>query len=208
LTALENLTPDNKMVTVASRRAAARVFVALQVAPEIANELAQMARELERFAVRLIAPADIHLTLVPPWNETSIPAAIEKLRRVAEKAAPFTLAFEHFGYGPQPRRPRLLWVDCAQNESLAGLHAALLLTFGQNDERPFRPHVTVARIRGNGGALARRRPIDRALAFSQRVESVELMQSPLAGETGYRMLASLQHGRNIEALPVDPVRAD
>ena len=73
----------------------ARVFVALRMAPAIAEELAQMARVLERFSVRLIAPADIHLTLVPPWNATAIPAAIDKLRGVAERAKPFTLTFKH-----------------------------------------------------------------------------------------------------------------
>jgi 2'-5' RNA ligase len=153
-----------------------------------------MARELERFPVRLIAPGDIHLTLVPPWSETSIPAAIEKLRGVAERSAPFTLAFQSIDYGPEPRRPRLLWAECATGDELAALHSALLLAFGQSDERPFRPHVTVARIRGNGSAIARRHAMARALTFSQRVESVELMQSPPPGEVGYRVLVSLRLG--------------
>lgn len=172
----------------------ARVFVALRVAPAIAEELAQMARVLQRFSVRLIAPADIHLTLVPPWNESAIAAAIDKLRSVAERAAPFTLEFRRLSYGPQTRRPRLLWAECAESGELAALHAALLAAFGQSDERPFRPHVTVARIRGNGAAVARKQPIDRELAFAHPVESVELMQSPPAGETGYRVLASLALG--------------
>lgn len=196
----ENLPRDSERTAVATGKPAARVFVALRIAPEIAGELAQMARVLERFAVRLIAPADIHLTLVPPWNETSIPGAIEKLRGVADKAAPFTLAFRHLGYGPQPRRPRLLWADCEAGEELAALYAALLHAFGQTDERPFRPHVTVARIRGNGGGLARRHPIDRELALSQRVETVELMQSPPPHEVGYRVLASLKLGGNRESV--------
>ena len=87
----------------------ARVFVALKMTPEIAGELAQMALELEPFPVRLIAPADIHLTLVPPWNEVSIPEAVGKLGRVTDRFGVFTLEFRHVGYGPQPRRPRLLW---------------------------------------------------------------------------------------------------
>jgi 2'-5' RNA ligase len=154
--ASENRPHDSGEAAAAADKPAVRIFVALRIAPEIAGELAQMARTLERFAVRRIAPADIHLTLVPPWNETSIPAAIETLRGVADKAVPFTLAFEHLGYGPQPRRPRLLWADCAEGEELAALHAALLAAFGQSDERPFRPHVTVARIRGNGAQAADR----------------------------------------------------
>ena len=62
-----------------------RIFVALRIAPEIALELAQYSRGLEQFSVRLVAPADIHLTLVPPWNEVSIADAVEKLRRVADQ---------------------------------------------------------------------------------------------------------------------------
>jgi 2'-5' RNA ligase len=89
-----------------------------------------------------------------------------------------------------------LWAECAANEELTALHAALLHAFGQSDERPFRPHVTVARIRGNGAAVARKQPIDRELTFSQPVATVELMQSPPPGEVGYRVLASLRLGGN------------
>lgn len=174
----------------------ARVFVALKMGPEIAGELAQMALELEPFPVRLIAPADIHLTLVPPWNEVLIPEAVGKLGRVADRFGVFTLEFRHVGYGPQPRRPRFLWAECTPGPELAQLRAELLLTFGQTDERPFRPHVTLARLRGNGAVIARKHPVDRDLALTQRVGSVELMQSPAPGESGYRVLASLRFGAN------------
>jgi RNA 2',3'-cyclic 3'-phosphodiesterase len=189
------LPQNNDAAAGAASKPAARVFVAVKAAPDIADELTQMAADLARFGVHRVAPADIHLTLMPPWNETSISAAIAKLRGVADKAHPFTLVFQRFGYGPQPRRPHLLWADCAASDELAALHAALLVAFGQSDERPFRPHVTVARIRGNGAAIARKQPIERALTFSQRVETVELMQSPQPGEAGYRVLASLKLGK-------------
>jgi len=168
-----------------------RVFVALKIASEIAQTLAQYGHVLERFPVRLIAPADIHLTLVPPWNEASIPQTIERLRRVAGQCGSFTLKFEHVGYGPEPRFPRLLWASCAATDALAALRAALLAEFGQTDERPFRPHVTLARIRNNGRWIARKCPIDQDIALTQRVDSVELMQSPPPGENGYTVLASL-----------------
>ena len=176
----------------------ARVFVALKVTPAIADELAKSARELERFPVRLIAPADIHLTLVPPWNEVSIPDAVAKLRRVADERDDFTLEFRRVGYGPEPKRPRLLWTECAATPGLTQLHAVLLVAFQQVDERPFRPHVTLARLRGNGARIARKHPIDRGLALAQRVGSVELMQSPPPGESGYKVLASVRFGANRE----------
>ena len=176
----------------------ARVFVALKMAPATADELAKSAKELERYPVRLIASADIHLTLVPPWNEASMPDTVAKLRHVANECDEFTLEFRRIGYGPEPKRPRLLWVECAATPELVQLHAMSLVAFGQVDERSFRPHVTLARLRGNGAKVARKHPIDRDLALSQRVGSVELMQSPPPGESGYKVLASLRFGANRE----------
>jgi len=170
----------------------ARVFVGLKLAPEIAGELAKNAQELQTFDVKLTATDDIHLTLVPPWDEISTSEAIEKLRLVTTKFGTFLLPIQHVGYGPDSRRPRLLWAGCATTNEIVALRAALLEVFGQTDERPFRPHVTLVRIHGNGRAIARKHPIDRQLSLTQRVESVELFQSPPPGESGYRVLASMR----------------
>jgi 2'-5' RNA ligase len=165
--------------------------VALKIAADIAQELASFSAEIAGPAIRRIAVGDIHLTLVPPWRESSIPDAIAKLARVAAAHSPFELAFRHVGYGPEPRWPRFLWAECAPDGRLAELRAALLAAYAQTDERPFRPHVTLARIRSNRAAIARKHPFSRNLVFSQPVASVELMQSPPAGGTGYTVLASL-----------------
>lgn len=92
---------------------------------------------------------------------------------------------------PEPRRPRMLWAECAPNAEILALRDALLSAFGQTNERPFRPHVTLARIGTNARAAAEENPIDQALWLNQRVESVELFRSPTPGESGYEVVASL-----------------
>ena len=168
-----------------------RIFVALRISPDIALALAQYGRDLEQFSVRPVAPADIHLTLVPPWNEVSPAEAVEKLRRVVDRFCPFTLTFRHVGYGPEPKRPRFLWAECVASKEIAEFRVALIQAFGQADERPFRPHVTIARLRDKGRALARKHPLDQDLALTQRIESIELMQSPPPDGSGYKILASV-----------------
>ena len=168
-----------------------RIFVALRISPDIALALAQYGRDLEQFSVRPVAPADTHLTLVPPWNEFSTAEAVEKLRRVADRFCPFTLTFRHVGYGPEPKRPRFLWAECVASKEIAEFRVALIQAFGQADERPFRPHVTLARLRDKGRALARKHPLDQDLALTQRIESIELMQSPPPDGSGYKVLASV-----------------
>jgi len=189
--------PDH--VHAAQPNSHARVFVGLKVAPEIASQLAPLAAGIQRSSVRPVAPGDIHLTLVPPWNETSIPDAIEKLGRVAGRFGTFSLIFQHVGYGPQLKRPRLIWADCAAGDEIAALREALLRAYGQTDERQFQPHVTLARIRADGPAIARKHPIDQPLSLTQRVESIELFQSPPPGERGYQILTSLRLGEPAES---------
>jgi 2'-5' RNA ligase len=112
------------------------------------------------------------------------------MRQAVASVAAFTLTIQHVGYGPDPKRPRFLWADCAPSAELAGLRAALLAAFGQTDDRPFRPHVTLARIRTSGRAIARKHPIDQQLSFTDRIKSVQLFRSPGVGERGYQVLAS------------------
>jgi 2'-5' RNA ligase len=92
-----------------------------------------------------------------------------------------------------------LWAECAATDHVKLLRAALLRRFDQSDDRPFRPHVTLARIRGNGSAITRRQPIDQELSFTQQVGSIELFQLPPPRGNGYKILASLRLGHQADA---------
>jgi hypothetical protein len=62
------------------------------------------------------------------------------------------------------------------------------------------PHVTLARLRGDGAAIARRHPLARDLAFVQEIVSVELFRPPPPGGTGYRVAASASLPTNSPSL--------
>lgn len=186
-TAVRNVTAAQASM---ARDRTARVFIGMTLSDEIALKLSGIARELEGPSVRLVATTDLHLTLVAPWDEASPSAAIARMRQAVTGYAAITLTIQHVGYGPDPKRPRFLWADCDPTAELAALRAVLLTAFGQTDDRPFRPHVTLARIRHNGRTVARKHPMDRPVSLTWLVESVELLQSPRAGESGYRVLAS------------------
>jgi 2'-5' RNA ligase len=168
-----------------------RIFVGLKLTPEIAGSLARLAEQIENIPLRLVPEGDIHLTLVPPWNETCIPDAVKKLGNALAGFEHFPLSFERLCYGPEGRCPRLLWAECAASPEIEALQGALLDAFSQVNERPFRPHVTLARIEPNGRAMTRRHPVDRQLCLKQSVRSVELFRSPPAGTRGYQVVVSL-----------------
>jgi 2'-5' RNA ligase len=70
------------------------------------------------------------------------------------------------------------------------LRDALMRTLGQTEARPFRAHVTLARLREAQWTFARRHPIDIDLSLVQCIRTVELFKSPSAGTTGYQVIAS------------------
>ena len=173
----------------------ARVFVGIKVAEQLAQELTALAQPLGPYRVRLVPSVDIHLTLVPPWNELNTAGTVEVLQATIRGFKSFPLTLTHLGYGPTRREPRLLWAECAAGPELNDLRRALLTAFGQSDPRPFLPHITLARMLRNGRSIARHNPIDRSLSLTQLVTSVELFQSPPPGQRGYRVLASLPLGQ-------------
>ncbi len=175
----------------AGQRRSARLFVGIKIAPEIASALAKIARPLEDPSVRLVPAADIHLTLVPPWNEANTAAAADTLRKALQPVGSFDLVFEHLNYGPAPIAPKFLWAECAATNEVCLLRKLLLSAFNQTDERPLRPHVTLARLGKNGHKIAQKQPMDRQLSFRQTVQSIELFQSPQQQGRGYEIVASI-----------------
>jgi len=171
-----------------------RVFVGIKIVPELAQILAGMAKQLGNEGVRLVPDHDIHLTLVPPWNENDVVGASEKLRHAIFGFGCLSLTFENLRYGPTARHPHLLWVECTVSSELSGLRTALLTSFGQVDPRPFRPHITLARIPRGGRIIARKHPLGQSPSLTQHVTSVELFQSPPKGGSGDQVLASLALG--------------
>lgn len=140
---------------------------------------------------RFVACQDIHLTLLPPWDETCIPEAIEQLRAALSGLKPFTLTFTRLSYWPSLDRPRLLCAECLPTDELKALQQALLNAFGRKDDKPFQPHVTLVRMQRGGRAAAGKSEMDRELSLVQAINSVELFLSRTQADKGYQNLASL-----------------
>jgi 2'-5' RNA ligase len=170
---------------------APRVFVGLKMEPAIAQELARYAHRCERAPSRFVPVEGIHLTLVPPWDENSIADVVDKLRATSSKLAPFPLALTRLSYWPNHRRPRLLCVECTPTAELAALQSALLEVLGQTNDRPFKPHVTPARLKRDAKPASAKSALDQNLALEQSIGTVELFQSPKPPARGYTVLASV-----------------
>ena len=133
-------------------------------------------------------------------------AAARALGAGAGSAGPFRLVLEGFGAFP-PRGPaRVLWAGCGEGaEELTALGAAAEEAFAAEgfprDERPFSPHLTLARVKDPdaGRRLARALPTIPLEPFGAvPVSSLVLFQSeltPRGAEYGELLRVALEGPR-------------
>ena len=146
-----------------------RVFVAIDLPGPAKDALRATVRALEpelARAVRWVDPAGIHLTLkflgnVDVGVVNDLLQAIEKAAREFDKTS-FRLNLSDLGVFPNPREPRVLWAgvkgDLEALGTLQQLVDGAISDLGfDRERRPFRPHLTIGRVRDQVLAGERRK---------------------------------------------------
>jgi 2'-5' RNA ligase len=137
-----------------------RAFLALDHPDAIGRAIAAVQERLKRRLfgeIRWVRTEGIHLTLkffgdITAAQAASIAAVVEKK---AIETPTFALSLRGIGVFPDPRRPRVLWLGMeGELERLLVFQEALERAFQEigfpREERPFRPHLTLARISPSG----------------------------------------------------------
>jgi 2'-5' RNA ligase len=159
-----------------------RLFVALDIDPEIRARISEFRDEMKTFApdVRWVGPETFHVTL-QFLGET---ARVGDIHSALDQVKPeTTLNFRGTGFFPNPKSPRIFWIGIETDEHLqqlaASIGAALQPLGFERDSGPFKPHLTLARS-GSG----RQRPVagERPAPGLQNVRArLETMPSPEFG---------------------------
>ena len=133
-----------------------RLFLALDLPPQVRSSLEEAQRKLKRTG------ADVRWTRIPSIHLTvkflgQVEAGrVEEIRRTLEpvaRACPeLDLRPAGAGVFPGPRNPRVVWIGLRGDlEGLAGLarevDQALTGLGFPAEKRPFRPHLTLGRVR-------------------------------------------------------------
>lgn len=163
-----------------------RTFIALPLPTEWTLALEEVITELGAAisgGVRWVQPSGIHLTLkfLGSTDATLAPHILDGLRDNL-RGAPGrpTLSLSGLGTFPNSRNPRVIWAGVqGDTETLKDMHArteALATGLGWAPERrPFRPHLTIGRVRDQASA-SQRRAIADAIATT-RVPVLESWQA-------------------------------
>jgi 2'-5' RNA ligase len=181
-----------------------RLFLAVNPDHQTRHSIARATAALRDAApaLRWTDASRIHLTLKFLGEQET--GAVDRLRdaldAVAARHRPFVMRVRHVGAFPNFRRARVVWIGVAQDARLELLHHDIEVACEQHgfelDGRPFRPHMTLARV-PDGTDLEVLRRLSRAakrVDFEEEceVESIDLMQSTLgrAGSSHERLHAA------------------
>ena len=183
-----------------------RLFVAWELPEALLAALERLQGELraQAPALRWVRLQGIHLTLkfLGEVGESRVPAIIEALRRAAEPTAPLAIALGRPGSFGGRQGPTVIWVRLEGDlEALAHLQrqveGALAPLGFPPEERPFHPHLTLARVPPESAADGRR--LEALLPTAHlpspepfTIEEISLMRSILGpGGAAYQRLATL-----------------
>ena len=174
-----------------------RVFVALPAGPELIEAAGKFRRAHAGLKVRWVRPENLHLTLVPPWQCLDVAAACQALRYEAARQSPFEVTFERVSFGPDPRRPRLIWATGKAPAGMPEFARSLLAATGAPGEprESFLLHLTIARFNSDDlkamGAHKLREPV----SWPGTLDTLCLYESRLKpGGAEYRELCRFRLG--------------
>ena len=133
-----------------------RLFVAVEPPREMRAQLyAALGSLRERYeGVKWEQEDKLHFTLkfLGEVSEAVVPQIEASLQRIAEATRSFPAAFGGVGCFPSLSRPRIIWAGLRQGgQEMSALQTKIereLVAIGFEPERkPFRPHLTVGRIK-------------------------------------------------------------
>jgi 2'-5' RNA ligase len=135
-----------------------RLFIALDIDDAIRDRLTRFLQGVRNFApdARWVKPESLHVTLKFIGEQPE--AAVVRIEQTLANLSGISTAIHFQGYGffPTPKSGRVFWIGMETGPELAALAAAIddkLAALGiAKEDRPFSPHLTLARSAGASGS--------------------------------------------------------
>jgi RNA 2',3'-cyclic 3'-phosphodiesterase len=137
-----------------------RLFAGIPIPPDVTANVSRLLDTLRPSAqIRWTPVYNLHITtrFIGEWPETRVPEIVESLQPLRERP-PVSVSISGLGWFPNPHSPRILFAAVHDSGALSSLAAdtdAALEPLGiEREPKPFRPHLTLARIKDPGAPLA------------------------------------------------------
>ncbi len=155
-----------------------RLFIALPLPDAVESKLSDIIVDLSKQSrdVKWVASKNIHLTVkfLGDTEEGLVPSIINAIDQVAAGYQSFATSIDAIGAFPNLNRPRVIWAEGSAPSEIAvrlarDVDLAMCKLRFEKEKRPFKPHLTLGRVRQGRRADGLARFVE-----SYRVESIPL----------------------------------
>ena len=135
-----------------------RIFIGIDLDSEVRVGISRFLEGVQGFApdAKWVWPESLHLTLKFIGEQTpdQVEAITERLRRL--ESSPFEIRAGGYGFFPTAKAPRVFWIGIHAGPQLAALAESVEAAVAElgipQEDRPFSPHLTLARAGGRSGS--------------------------------------------------------
>ncbi|MBI4822727.1 MAG: RNA 2',3'-cyclic phosphodiesterase [Nitrospirae bacterium] len=167
-----------------------RCFISVELPLEIKRSIDEKTKALRDSGddVKWVRIENLHITLkfLGKTPEARLPEIKDRLTSAVSPLRSFSIEFASAGAFPNVRYPRIVWLGIRNSEHLVRLQSAVemaLTAIGfEPEERQFKPHLTIGRVKSARGKEALVREIEnlKGTVFGKiQVENISIMKSEL-----------------------------
>jgi 2'-5' RNA ligase len=137
-----------------------RTFISVELPDEVKKNIVELINEIKDAGpgVKWVKAENMHITLkFLGWVEDKkLDDLIEFIAKAAAGSGSFKAKFEGLGAFPEGKSPRIVWVGTVEGGdklcSLAkGIEETLSEAGFRSEEREFKPHITIGRVKERKG---------------------------------------------------------
>ena len=158
-----------------------RIFIGIDLDPEVRARIERFLEGVEGFAseARWVRPESLHITLkfIGEQPPERVEAITERLRRVEGSA--FEIRAGGYGFFPTAKAPRVFWIGIHAGPQLAELAESIDIATAElgspREDRPYSPHLTLARGGGRSGSPKRRKVDGQHATFAMLEKRLAVM---------------------------------
>jgi 2'-5' RNA ligase len=163
-----------------------RTFISVELPDEIKKNITALVNELKNLsaAVKWVEPKNLHITLkFLGWvDEKNLDNLIELAAKAVAESRSFKAKFEGMGTFPEGKKPRVVWVGTAEGgDELCKIAQSLEKTLSKagfrSEEREFKPHISIGRVKEKAPRQIRYEEIDKL------EDKIKGLQNEKFGET-------------------------
>ena len=149
-----------------------RVFIGIDLDPEVRDRISRFLEGVQGFApdARWVRPESLHVTLkfIGEQKPEQVESIAARLRQV--EASAFEIRSGGYGFFPTAKAPRVFWIGVHAAPQLAELAGSIDMATAElgipREDRPYSPHLTLARAGGRSGSPKRQKGDDPNTIFA------------------------------------------